>query len=55
MSFLCHLIWPFLESYWVTIVYLFSIRNRTTLTLQQKFLQEVILFFLLKEILKISY
>jgi len=41
MSFLCHLIWPFLESYWVTTVYLFSIRNRTTNTLQQKFIQEV--------------
>lgn len=28
IGFLCSLIWPFVESYWVTVVYLFSLKSK---------------------------
>lgn len=41
MSYLCSLLWPFIEGYWITAVYLFALRNRDKDTPFEKFASEV--------------
>lgn len=43
VNYLCSLVWPFVESYWVSVVYLFSLKNQEGTSLQ-KLVQQV--FFL---------
>ena len=49
VSYQCSLIWPFVESYWVSVVYLFSMKNQTDGTRMKKLIQQVyFLFFFLQ-------
>jgi len=41
MNYLCSIMWPYVSSYWVSAVYLFSMRNRTNQTAMKRLLQEV--------------
>jgi len=41
MSYLCHLLWPFIETYWITSVFLFALKNREEYTPYEKFTLEV--------------
>ena len=41
MSYLCSLLWPFIEGYWITAVYLFALRNRDKDAPFEKFASEV--------------
>lgn len=50
MSYLCNLIWPYVSSYWVSAVYLFSIRNKANQTAIKRLLVEVRNFVVYSEI-----
>ena len=41
IKFLCSLLWPFIESYWVTSVFLFALKGREHATPYEKFTSEV--------------
>mmetsp|Transcript_5722 Transcript_5722/g.4894 ORF Transcript_5722/g.4894 Transcript_5722/m.4894 type:complete len:166 (+) Transcript_5722:2976-3473(+) len=41
MKFLSNLVWPFVETYWIVAVYLFSLKDRASGTYFKKFIQEV--------------
>jgi len=41
MSYLCHLLWPFIETYYITSVFLFALKNREDSTPFEKFTLEV--------------
>ena len=41
MSYLCSLMWPFLESYWITCVYLFSLKKMESGVQRGIFIQKV--------------
>ena len=41
MQYLCGLLWPFLESYWISSVFLFSLKPKDTPLSLNQFLQQV--------------
>lgn len=41
IKFLCYLLWPFIESYWVTSVFLFALKGREHATPYEKFTSEI--------------
>ena len=41
MQYLCGLLWPFLESYWIASIFLFSLQTRNSPLSLTQFIQQV--------------
>lgn len=54
ISFLSSLIWPLVDSYWVTIVFLFSMRANQAMTFTKLIVQVIFLLFSLFIVLRFN-
>lgn len=48
VNYLCSLVWPFVESYWVSVVYLFSLKNHEGTRLH-KLVQQVYFLIIIRK------